>query len=121
MIYGGRYSLNLMKPSCNDTKEKGWCRLEPGERIQSLKELKTGGFYLRKTPGHDGAVHYNVVEILDVPVDFDLVRENRVAYGRFVDPHDFTKPRVGTGDFFAIWWWELSDPQRDDAYYHLAS
>jgi hypothetical protein len=56
-----------------------------------------------------------------VPVDFDLVLENRVAYGRFVDPHDFSKPRVGAGDFFAIWWWELSDPQRDDAYYHLAS
>ena len=107
-----------MRHSCNDTKEKGWGEHRPGKPVPKLAGLELGKFYLRKTMGPDDIWHYNVVEVVDIPVDFLLVKGERLVYGRFVDPRDFTKRREGSADFHTIWWWGFLNPKRD-VYYQL--
>lgn len=106
-----------MKPSCNDTKEKGWGRLEPGDRIKALYELEVGRCYLRATFRRPEGFSYNVVEILPAPEDFIYIPGQEILYGRFVDPKDTSKPRVAS-TLFSIWWWEISKAN-DDAYYQI--
>ncbi len=105
-----------MSYCCNDTPESGWGTHRPGARLTTLAELEIGKFYLRKTHGSDGKFHYNVVEILDMPADFVLVRERRAVYARFVDPRDFSKLRTAATDFYTIWWWAVGER---DSYYQL--
>jgi hypothetical protein len=104
--------------SLNDTKEKGWGRLEPGDRIGALYELEIGKFYLRETFNRNVGFSYNVVEILPLPEDFAYIPGQELLYGCYVDPLDTSKPRRYNNGIFSIWWWEISKAN-DDAYYQI--